>query len=268
MKFSIYQASRIGDRKYNQDRVAYAYSDQALLLVLADGMGGHSHGELAAQLAIQTFIKAFEETTQTGISNPSNFLNLVMQNAHNAIIRYTREQKLNGNPGTTCVAAVVVDDQIFWAHAGDSRLYLIREGNVVARTKDHSVVQQWADSGMIETKNMRTHPDRNKITNCLGAEEGMFFVDSSAAQLLQKNDYIILCSDGLWGPLSGQEIASTLNLSPLPLPQVLEQLMDRAIEKEAGHSDNITVVGIHWGKSDEMRITTMPVAMMLDCEQV
>lgn len=266
MKFSIYQASRIGGRQYNQDRVAYAYSDQALLLVLADGMGGHSYGELAAHLAIQTFIKAFKEAAQPRISNPSNFLSHVMQNAHTAIIRYAREQKLDGNPGTTCVAAIVMDDQIFWAHAGDSRLYLIRGDDVVTRTKDHSVVQQWADSGMIEAKDMRTHPDRNKITNCLGAEEGMFFVDSSAAQLLQKNDCIILCSDGLWGPLSGQEIASTLNLSPLP--QALEQLMDRAIEKEAGHSDNITVVGIRWGEGEEMRIAAMPVAMVLDCEQI
>ena len=265
MKFSIYQASRIGGRKYNQDRVAYAYSDQALLLVLADGMGGHLHGELAAQLAIQTFIKAFEEAAQPRITNPSNFLSIVMQSAHTAIIRYAREQKLSGNPGTTCVAAIVVEDQIFWAHAGDSRLYLIRGDNVVTRTKDHSVVQQWADSGMIDVKDMRTHPDRNKITNCLGAEEGMFFVESSSAQFLQKNDCVVLCSDGLWGPLSGQEIASTLNF--FPLPEALEQLMDRAMEKEGGHSDNITVVGLRWGEGEEKHISALPVAMVLDCEQ-
>lgn len=264
MKFSIYQASRIGGRKYNQDRVAYAYSDGALLLVLADGMGGHLHGELAAQLAIQTYVNAFEEAAQPRILNPSEFLNLVMQSAHAAIIRYAHEQKLDGNPGTTCVAAIVQDGQVFWAHAGDSRLYLIRENNVLARTKDHSVVQQWIDRGMIEAKDVRTHPDRNKITNCLGAEEGMFFVESSAALTLQRGDSIILCSDGLWGPLSGSEITYALNTHPLP--QALEQLMDMAIEKEGGHSDNTTVVAIRWGEGEEMRTAVTPIAVVLNCE--
>jgi len=263
MKFSIYQASRMGGRKYNQDRVAYAYSSQALLLVLADGMGGHLHGEVAAQLAIQTYVQAFEKAAQPHILQPEEFLKQVMQDAHTAIIRYAHEQQLEGSPGTTCVVALVQDSKVYWAHAGDSRFYLIREGKVLTRTRDHSVVQQWADWGIIEANEMRTHPDRNKITNCLGAEENMFFVESAEARAVLPGDYLMLCSDGLWGPLSGQEIARAVSAAPLPV--ALEKLMDKAIADEGSHADNTTAVAACWGVAEAMQPASVPVTVVLDC---
>ena len=168
MKFAVYQASRIGGRKYNQDRVAYAYSDKSLLLVLADGMGGHQHGEIAAQIAINIFTQAFAQAAQPRVPEPEEFLREIMRRAHEAIVQYAHDQQLGGNPGTTCVVALVQDGQVCWAHAGDSRCYLLRGGKTVAVTHDHSAVQQWADWGLIKPDEMKTHPDRNKITNCLG----------------------------------------------------------------------------------------------------
>jgi serine/threonine protein phosphatase PrpC len=188
MNFEIYQASHQGGRKYNQDCVAHAYTDQSLLLILADGMGGHSHGELAAQITIKTFMQAFSVEAKPRVAQPAEFLSRVMRKAHEAIIQFAQDQGLPGSPGTTCIAALIQDGRVCWAHAGDSRVYLLRENMVMAVTHDHSVVQQWADLGFITEEQMKTHPDRHKITNCLGGEGDMFFVESSAEMDLHQEE--------------------------------------------------------------------------------
>lgn len=267
MNFAIYQSSRIGGRQYNQDRVAYAYGNQTLLMVLADGMGGHLHGEIAAQLAIQTFMDAFEQAAQPRVPDPEEFLREVMQRAHESIIQYAQEKQLGGNPGTTCVAVLVQDGKACWAHAGDSRLYLLRGSEVVFRTHDHSMVQQWADWGIITAEEMKIHPDRNKITNCLGGVDDMFFVESSITVPLQQGDTLLLCSDGLWSPLSETEMASALSLAPVPLPLAvsLEQLMAEAEYRGGTHADNITAIAVLWGDAEEAHNTPVSVISMLDC---
>ena len=267
MKFAIYQASRIGGRQYNQDRVAYAHSNESLLLVLADGMGGHLHGEIAAQLAVQTFVEAFEKAAQPRVPNPEEFLRETMRSAHLAIIHYALAQQLGGNPGTTCVAALIQDGKACWAHAGDSRLYLLRGREVMNRTHDHSMVQQWADWGIITADEMKIHPDRNKITNCLGGVEDMFFVESSAIVPLQQNDTLLLCSDGMWGPLPDTEMAAALSVAPLPLPlpAVLEQLMSEALCRAGKGADNLTVIAARWGDNEESHDSPSPVIAVLDC---
>ena len=262
MNFAIYQASRIGGRKYNQDRVAYAYSNQSLLMVLADGMGGHLHGEIAAQLAIQIFTEAFVEAAQPRVPDAKEFLSETMQHAHVAIIRYAQEQQLGGNPGTTCVAALLQDGKVCWAHAGDSRLYLLRGREVVTRTLDHSMVQQWADWGLISADEIKTHPDRNKITNCLGGVDDMFFVESSEVMPLQQGDTLLLCSDGLWGPLSGTEIAATL--ANYPLPDALEQMMEEAINREGAGSDNCSAVVARWSDTEQIQAAPSPIVVQMD----
>ena len=263
MNFAIHQASRIGGRRYNQDRVAYAYSNQSLLLVLADGMGGHSHGEVAAQLAMQVFTDAFVQIAQPRISAPQEFLKEAMLLAHDAIVHCAHEQQLGGNPGTTCVAALLQDGEVFWAHVGDSRLYFLRRQVTLTRTHDHSMVQQLADWGMINEDEMKTHPDRNKITNCLGGAQDAPFVESSNAMPLQRGDTVLLCSDGLWGYLSETEMATTLADSPVR--GGLELLMDVASSRGDTHSDNSTVIAVRWGATELAHPTRSPIVVMLDC---
>lgn len=267
MNFSIYQSTRVGGRQYNQDRVAYAYSEQALLMVLADGMGGHLHGETAAEMAVQTFMRAFDQAAQPRVPDPEEFLREVMQQAHDAIIQYAHDQQLGGNPGTTCVVVLVQDGKACWAHAGDSRLYLLRGAEVTFRTHDHSMVQQWADWGIITAEEMKIHPDRNKITNCLGGVEDMFFVESSVTVPLHQGDILLLCSDGLWNPLSETEMASALNPAPtpLPLPAALEQLMAEAAYRGGENADNITAIAARWSDAEESHSTPVPVMTVLDC---
>jgi serine/threonine protein phosphatase PrpC len=263
MRFSVYQTSQIGGRKYNQDRVAYAYTDEALLLVLADGMGGHSHGEIAAQIAVQTFMEEFAITANPLVAEPERFLRETMKNCHKAINHYTDSNELEGSPGTTCVAALVQNGNVIWAHAGDSRFYLLRDGEVANVTRDHSVVQQWADWGIITKEEMKTHPDRNKITNCLGGTDDIFYVEVTAATAVQQGDELLLCSDGFWSPLSNDEIAEVFS-SADSLSTSLKQLADVAVMREKERADNTTAVVARLSDLEEEHKTDKPVCMILD----
>lgn len=260
MKFSVHQASLIGNRKYNQDRVAYAYRNDALLLVLADGMGGHLHGELAATLAIEAFVELFT-LHEAPFGDPQSFLNETMREAHQRIMQLPHDKDV-GFPGTTCVVALIQDGKMYGAHAGDSRLYVLREQAVHSRTRDHSMVQQWYEWGVISEEEARVHPRRNQITNCLGGIEDMFYVESTPAMELLDGDVLLLGSDGLWGPFTDEELAESFFVRPLE--QALENLMVRAYEREEGHSDNITGIAIAWGDSEQERETDGTVSYELD----
>jgi serine/threonine protein phosphatase PrpC len=262
MKFAVHQANHIGGRKYNQDRVGYAYTNDALLLVLADGMGGHLHGEIAAQLAVFTFIRAFSRLEVGRAKEPEVFLRATMRAGHDAIIDYAHEQQLGGNPGTTCVAALVQNGRVWFAHAGDSRFYLLRGRKVATVTRDHSVVQQWADWGIISEKEMKTHPDRNKITNCLGGVEDMFYVEVSPSIETKDGDTLLLCSDGFWGPLVDEELVKLSTAQSLQTQ--LAELIDVAVFREAGRADNTTAVAARLGADEHDHATDVPVCMILD----
>ncbi len=262
MNFSIYQSSHQGGRKYNQDCVAHAYTSEALLLILADGMGGHSHGELAAQITIKTYMQAFSDEATPKIRDPAEFLARVMHKAHSNIVQFALDQRLLGSPGTTCVAALIQDGRVCWGHAGDSRVYLLRNKKVAAVTHDHSVVQQWADMGFITEEQMKTHPDRHRITNCLGGEGELFYVESAPPTDLQQGDVMLLCSDGLWGPLTPEEICTALMVKPLP--EALENLMEVSLYREGLHADNTTAVVARWGKAEKAHDNTEMVFEIID----
>ncbi len=262
MNFSIHQASHIGNRKYNQDRVAYAYTNEALLLVLADGMGGHQHGELAAGLTIDTFVESFGLHAQPRLADPGEFILAAMRYAHERIMNLPHDRDMGGFPGTTCVAALVQDGQMYWGHAGDSRLYLLRDGTVYARTNDHSVVQQWVESGQLSEDEARVHPQRNHITNCLGGIEDLFYMELGKSVALRSGDVLLLGSDGLWGPFTDLEVVEAF--FALPVAQVLDELVSSALQREAGHSDNVTGVAMRWGDNETAHETDEPVSHVLE----
>ncbi len=168
MKFTIHQSSRHGSRTYNQDRLTYSYSKDALLLVVADGMGGHRHGEVAAQLAVKSLTDAFQEIATPALADPAKFLSTQIQQAHEAIESLTLADDLLESPRTTIVAAVLQNNEMHCAHVGDSRLYHFRKGQLLYRTEDHSVVQVLHRRGHISKQAMLSHPDRHKLYNCLG----------------------------------------------------------------------------------------------------
>ena len=148
MKFSIHQATSVGGRPVNEDRVGYAYSREALLMVLSDGMGGHAAGEVAAQIALQSLIQAFRLSAKPRVEDPLSFLSQAIINAHYAILEYARVNHIEGNPRATVVTCLVQEGgYAWWAHVGDSRLYHIRRGKVLTRTIDHSHAQLLIDQG-------------------------------------------------------------------------------------------------------------------------
>ena len=262
MNFSIHQASHIGNRKFNQDRVAYAYTNEALLLVLADGMGGHMHGELAASLAIDTFAESFGQGTSPRIADPDKFILETMQQAHDRIMSLPHDNDMGGFPGTTCVAALIQDGKMYSGHAGDSRLYLLRGGKVAARTMDHSAVQQWVESGQLTAEEARVHPQRNHITHCLGGIDDVFYMEPGKPVVLQSGDVLLLGSDGLWGPFTDGELVEAFSTGPVA--DVLDDLIASARERETGHSDNVTGLALRWGGGETGHDTAKPVSHILE----
>lgn len=245
MKFSIYQNSRQGPRSYNQDRLAYSYSKDALLLVLADGMGGHRNGEVAAQLAVKTLTDAFQRLAVPFLSSPAKFLIDHIQQVHDMIDNVTQRDELIESPRTTIVVAIIQRGFLYCAHVGDSRLYHFREGHLLFRTEDHSVVQSLYKKGMISKEEMATHPYKNKIYNCLGGETPPQ-IDLSDRFELFEGDTILLCTDGVWGVLSDQQIKEIIQQN-IVIADATNKLMDSAEFASDERGDNMSAIGLQWG---------------------
>ena len=246
MRFTIYQESRQGGRANNEDRTTCCYSRDALLMVIADGMGGHHYGEIAAQIAVQTLADTFQREARPLLADPFRFLQKGMTNAHHAILDYAARHKLQDTPRTTCVACVVQDNIAYWAHAGDSRLFLMRAGRVIAQTRDHSRIRLLIEEGMITEAQAAHHPDRNKIYSCLGSPSAPE-IEFSRKTPLDHGDIILLCTDGLWGVTSGELMA--VALKGTNLLQTIPMLLSQAEVKGGPHGDNLSVVGVRWEDS-------------------
>ena len=246
MKFTIYQESRPGKRANNEDRLAHCYSREALLMVVADGMGGHYYGEIAAQIAVQTLIESFQREATPEIRDPFLFLQNSMLNAHSAIIDFTEVHKLNDSPRTTCVACIVQDNIAYWAHAGDSRLYLMRGGKVITHTRDHSRVQLLMDQGVINAAQAAVHPDRNKVYSCLGGTHNPE-IEFSRKTPLESGDVLVLCTDGLWGVIPGEIQAVVLKSENLI--KAVPMLLDQADSRSGPNADNLSLVVVRWEDS-------------------
>ena len=245
MKFTIYQNSRQGPRPYNQDRLAYSYSKDALLLVLADGMGGHRNGEVAAQLAVKTLTDAFQRLAVPSLSSPAKFLIDHIQQVHDMIENVTQLEDYAESPRTTIVAAIIQRGYLWCAHVGDSRLYHFRNGHLLFRTEDHSVVQSLYKKGMITKDEMATHPYKNKIYNCVGGETPPQ-IDLSDRHELMEGDTILLCTDGVWGVIDDQQIKEIIQRNN-DITAVTNDLMDSADFASDERGDNMSAIGLQWG---------------------
>lgn len=262
MKFTIFQNSRQGPRQYNQDRLAYSYSKDALLLVVADGMGGHRHGEIAAQLAVTTMTDAFQRLAVPMLSSPAKFLIDHMQQIHDMIDQLTQERELIEAPRTTIVAAVVQRGVLYCAHVGDSRLYHFRDGHLLYRTEDHSIVQSLYSKGIINKDDMSTHPYRHKVYSCLGGDVPPK-IDLSDRHELAEGDTILLCTDGVWGAVTDEQIKRILN-SP-SITDGITTLLNVAENTSQEQGDNMSAIGLQWGdkQSNGLAVSTISMAMGL-----
>ena len=239
MKFDVFQVSRKGGRQKNEDRMGYSYTREAGLFVLADGMGGHPEGEVAAQIALQAVSSMFQSKARPRLLDVRAFLDEAVLSAHRQMLAYAASKLMADSPRTTVVACVVQDGAATWAHCGDSRLYLVRQGEMVVRTRDHS----YAEYPHVGAGSGRQPVNRNVLFTCLGSPSRPM-VDMSDAVPLQGGDRILLCSDGLWSVLADREIASVLGAHPVA--ESVPDLVERALRGGVAASDNVTAVAFEW----------------------
>ena len=256
MRFSVYQESNIGGRKSNQDRMGYSFTRDSLLLLLADGMGGHIQGEKAATIAMQTIGALFQQTAAPYVKKPERFLEESFFAAHREIHRYRAINNLPETPRTTIVACLIQHGNALWAHCGDSRLYWMRNGQVLARTRDHSRIETLIAQGKADPSERETHPDRNKLFNCLGAPT-MPIVEVSRRASLQGGDVMLLCSDGLWGVLPDEILVQHLQNNTIV--RAIPELIRDAAEIGGKKGDNVTALAMMWegsNNSDSLQDST------------
>ncbi len=249
MKFSVFQISRKGGRKKNEDRMGYCYTRESGLFVLADGMGGHPEGEVAAQLALQTISALYQREARPQIEDTVKFLSAALMAAHHQIIRYASEKGMLDRPSTTLVACILQGTGATWVHCGDSRLYVVRDGELLTRTRDHSYLErQKGDLNFIKTDRI----NRNILFTCLGSPIKPVF-DIAGPVVLQQGDKLMLCSDGLWGSLTDAEIIK--HLASKGVSDAVPDLVENALRVGGEHSDNVTVLAMEWETPDAFEST-------------
>jgi PPM family protein phosphatase len=263
MRFSVYQESRKGGRPVNQDRMGYLYTRRSLLMMVADGMGGHARGEVAAELTLQKIAALYQRYAKPMLPDPAAFFEEAIQAAHRELHRYRAENRLPEAPRTTLVVCLVQEGIATWAHVGDSRLYLLRAGQITHRTLDHSRVHQLVASGLIQPEDANDHPERNRIFNCIGAFV-VPKVEVARKVALRAGDTLLLCTDGLWGGLSDRDIVEAF--SRATVMRAVPLLMDNAMAAVGPEPDNCTAIALGWAGSESMDMvppTDSPVSTLV-----
>lgn len=255
MQFEFYQQSMRGSRPSNQDRMGVMHTREAALFVVCDGLGGHAGGELAAEAVVQTLGRLFEFAARPRLPRPGVFLREAIVHCHRALTLVAEKQGLDSVPRTTVVACVVQDQRASWAHVGDSRLYWLRQGQLLDRTRDHTVAdgggfaQRWLLQGW------RNPPARHRVQQCLGQPRAPK-VEVSERQTLVPGDRLLLCSDGFWDHLTEPELARGACLaSPR---DALPPLVNLALERGGESADNTTALLVSWEPDRALRPDATP----------
>jgi serine/threonine protein phosphatase PrpC len=247
MRFSVYQVSRKGGRDKNEDRMGYCYTRDAGLFALADGMGGHPEGEVASQFALQTLSALFQREAKPRLAEPLRFLHDAIIAGHHQLLRYATERALLDTPRTTVVACLLQGNAAYWAHCGDSRLYLVRGDKLVARTRDHSYSE--LQETLSQVVPMSDRVNRNVLFTCLGSP-GKPVVDTAGPLIVHPGDRVMLCSDGLWGSVSDDIITEVLARNPIS--EAVPELVERALRAAGERSDNVTVLAVEWEAAEDL----------------
>jgi PPM family protein phosphatase len=205
------------------------------LAVVADGMGGYEGGQEASRLAVET-VKMIYDGSFNG--DPQGSLTAAIAAAHDNIQRYALEHPDLSGMGTTCTAVSIVDQRLYFAHVGDSRLYLIHNGAVTRLTRDHSYVGRLVESGIVRSEDAESHPQRHILTAALGSGRDVEPDVPHQPLLLENGDSLILCTDGLWSLVGEKELAQAVQ-SKSPA-ESCRKLVNLALER--GGPDNITLL--------------------------
>jgi serine/threonine protein phosphatase PrpC len=243
VRFECASVSLPGNRAENQDRVDVVATDAAVLMTVVDGMGGHAHGARAAEVTVATLKECFAEVPRP-VFDPQGFLTLSLARAHERVVNLGEGVALDHKPRATCAVCLVQDGNSYWAHVGDSRIYHLRGGAVVARTRDHSHVELLLREGLIAESEMRGHPMRNFVECCLGGDAPLPDMSVTSRRKLAPGDVLLACTDGLWSGLEDRDIGQLSSDSGAPLERELRSLAERAVARNSPYSDNTSVTAV------------------------
>lgn len=226
-------------RSGNED--GFFASREHSVFAVADGMGGHDHGEVASQLVLEVIATQAAVLAASPAAELANALYDTVQTANAVILAQAERHATRNRMGTTLVLATICNDRLYFAHIGDSRLYLLRGDVFTQLTRDHSLVQAMVDSGEISANEAAIHPLRHQITRVVGGDNRVS--PEIASQALEAGDVILLCSDGLSGAVGGESIKEILRTES-PAQERAQLLVQAALD--AGGPDNITALVVRY----------------------
>jgi len=242
MHYSIVHDTRQGTRPSNQDRVAYSENQNGIFMVIADGMGGHARGDVAAQITVDCLIDSFNRQGQEHIDDPAAFIVLSMNFAHLSVNRMTRMQGLDADmPRTTCVACLVQNGYAYWGHVGDSRLYLFGDDELLSRTVDHSTTDHMHQDGVVDEQYQRFA--QGQVFRCIGGNRRPV-VSLGPETQLGRGDTILLCTDGVWRAFKEEQLLSHVNKEYIE--DSVEDMLDYAQRYFSSECDNLTALLFRW----------------------
>ena len=239
------KVSALGDRQDNQDRAGVVVADDAAMMLVFDGMGGHSDGARAAETALRVVQDAFMET-KLPVLDPQGFLYMALSRAHDEVVGLGHELAVDFRPRATCAICLMQEGCSFWAHIGDSRIYQIRGGKVLVRSRDHSHVEVLIQEGAITEEEALDHPMRNFVECCLGGDAAVPDMSITANMPLEPNDVLLACSDGLWSGIVDGDIAEIGAPGQNNLADNLKALSIKALNANSPYSDNTTGTAMRW----------------------
>jgi serine/threonine protein phosphatase PrpC len=245
MQIEYAKVSALGDRQDNQDRAAVVVSEQAALMLVFDGMGGHSDGARAAETGLKVVQELFMEAPQP-IFDPQGFLYMALSKAHDEVVRLGAEVAVDFRPRATCAICLVQEGGAYWAHIGDSRIYQVRDGAVLSRSRDHSHVEVLIQEGAISEEEALDHPMRNFVECCIGGDAPVPDMSITTRKSLETGDVLLACSDGLWSGLSDDDVAEIGTPGDNNLVENLKSLSMKALNVNSPYSDNTTGTAIRW----------------------
>lgn len=245
MKIEYAKVSAMGDRQDNQDRAAVVVAEDAAIMLVFDGMGGHSDGARAAEVGMKVVQDRFTSASLP-IFDPYGFLYMALEKAHEEVVKLGLEQAVDFRPRATCAICLIQENGAWWAHIGDSRIYQLRSGKLVSRSRDHSHVEVLIQEGAITEEEALDHPMRNFVECCIGGDAPVPDMTITRMKPLLPGDVLLACSDGLWSGMNDDEIAEVATRSTTSLAENLKTLSIKALTMNAPYSDNTTGTALLW----------------------
>jgi len=245
MDIEFAKISAVGDREDNQDRAAVVVHENAAMMLVFDGMGGHSDGAAAAETALQIVQDMFTAETLP-VFDPQGFLYSAMARAHDEVVALGTNQGVDFRPRATSAVCLVQESGAYWCHIGDSRIYHMRNGRLLSRSRDHSHVEVLIQEGAISEDEALDHPMRNFVECCLGGDSPVPDMTITRMHALEPGDVLLVCTDGLWAGSTDEEIAEAATVPGKPIAENLKWLSMKALKTNAPYSDNTTGTIIRW----------------------